>query len=179
VNWCFDCQSALAEAEVEYEDRVDVAIDVGFPLVDPDERTKLAARSASMRFRGPAYAVIWTTTPWTIPANQALEVHPDVVYALVTTPQGSLVLAKDLVAASLARYKLPGDVVATAAGRGAREHRVPSSVLRPRVAVYLGDFVTLDQGTASCTARPLTASTTSCPAAATGCATTRSESGAG
>jgi len=148
VNWCFDCQSALAEAEVEYEDRVDVAIDVGFPLVDPDERTKLArAFGIDALPDGPAYAVIWTTTPWTIPANQALDVHPDVVYALVTTPQGSLVLAKDLVAASLARYKLPGDVVATASGAALENIAFRHPFYDRASPVYLGDFVTLDQGT--------------------------------
>src|SRR6516225_5819816 len=85
VNWCFDCHSALAEAEVEYEDRVDPAIDVGFPLTDEAERTKLA-RAFGLKALpdGPAYAVIWTTTPWTMPANQALNVHPDHTYALVS-----------------------------------------------------------------------------------------------
>src|SRR5215213_286298 len=88
VNWCFDCQSALAEAEVEYEDRVDTAIDVGFPLVDAGERAKLAhAFGLTALPEGPAYAVIWTTTPWTIPANQALNVHPELTYALVETPR--------------------------------------------------------------------------------------------
>src|SRR5579864_3645327 len=88
VNWCFDCHSALAEAEVEYEDRVDVTI----------------------------YALIWTTTPWTIPANQALNVHPDVAYALVQTPRGHLVLANDLVASCLARFGIEGTIVATTRG---------------------------------------------------------------
>ena len=86
VNWCFDCQSALAEAEVEYEDRQDIAIDVGFPIAD-GERDKLArAFGLAGVPSGAAYAVIWTTTPWTIPANQALNVHPEIVYALVATP---------------------------------------------------------------------------------------------
>src|SRR5690349_10132252 len=98
VNWCFDCQSALAEAEVEYEDRVDMAIDVGFPLVDASERAKLArAFELPAAPDGPIHAVIWTTTAWTIPANQALNVHPDVVYALVQTRRGHLLLAHDLV----------------------------------------------------------------------------------
>jgi isoleucyl-tRNA synthetase len=148
VNWCFDCQSALAEAEVEYEDRVDVAIDVGFPLVDTDERTRLArAFGIDALPDGPVYAVIWTTTPWTIPANQALNVHPDVVYALVTTPRGSLVLAKDLVAACLARYGLQGEVSATAAGAALEKIAFRHPFYDRASPVYLGDFVTLDQGT--------------------------------
>ncbi|MEO8408693.1 MAG: class I tRNA ligase family protein, partial [Oxalobacteraceae bacterium] len=86
VNWCFDCGSALAEAEVEYQDKRDPAIDVGFPFAEPD---KVAAAFGlaqlptkdGVEIRG--YAVIWTTTPWTIPANQALNVHPEFSYALV------------------------------------------------------------------------------------------------
>ena len=77
VNWCFDCGSALAEAEVEYADRNDPAIDVGFPFL-PDEAPRLARAfglPALPLARG--YCVIWTTTPWTIPANQALNLHPE------------------------------------------------------------------------------------------------------
>src|ERR1051325_2876943 len=93
VNWCFDCGSALAEAEVEYMDRVDFAVDVGVPLAD-DQRGKLARAFAFDELpKGPVYAVIWTTTPWTIPANQALNVHPDYLYSLVETEKGSLILA--------------------------------------------------------------------------------------
>src|SRR2546423_13646411 len=70
VNWCFDCQSALAEAEVEYEDRKDPAVDVAFPLLDED----LAKLEGAFKARATkqVFAVIWTTTPWTLPANQAL-----------------------------------------------------------------------------------------------------------
>src|SRR5258707_1791567 len=109
VNWCFDCHSALAEAEVEYEDRQDIAIDVAFPLTDPIEGLKLArAFGLDVAPDGPMAAVIWTTTPWTIPANQALNVHPDVEYALVATRRGHLVLAADLVERCLERYGLDG-----------------------------------------------------------------------
>ena len=148
VNWCFDCGSALAEAEVEYEDRVDSAIDVGFPLGDPAERAKLAhAFGLDALPDGPAYAVIWTTTPWTIPANQSLNTHPDIVYALVQTSRGTLVLAEDLVAACLARYALDGRVIGTAKG-AALERIAFSHPLYARASpVYLGDFVTLEHGT--------------------------------
>ncbi|MGE5105874.1 MAG: isoleucine--tRNA ligase, partial [Betaproteobacteria bacterium] len=148
VNWCFDCGSALAEAEVEYEDRTDSAIDVGFPLEDAAERAKLAAAfGLSQAPEGPVYAVIWTTTPWTIPANQALNVHPDVVYALVQTPRGRLVLAQDLVAACLARYKLEGRVVATAKGAALERIAFRHPFYERPAPIYLGDFVTLEQGT--------------------------------
>src|SRR5205085_2818833 len=93
VNWCFDCASALAEAEVEYEDRVDMAVDVGFPIDDADRGRLAQAFALPALPAGPALAVIWTTTPWTIPANQALNVNPELDYALVATPRGQLVLA--------------------------------------------------------------------------------------
>src|SRR5690554_3189888 len=80
VNWCFDCGSALAEAEVEYQDKKSDAIDVAFAVEDAD---KLAAAFHHDSLAKPASVVIWTTTPWTIPANQALNVHPEFIYALV------------------------------------------------------------------------------------------------
>jgi isoleucyl-tRNA synthetase len=147
VNWCFDCQSALAEAEVEYEDRVDIAIDVGFKL-DPVDRERLAhAFGLATPVDGPVYAVIWTTTPWTIPANQALNVHPDIAYALVATPKGHLVLAVDLVAACLARYGLEGKVVATARGVALERIAFRHPFYDRAAPVYLGEYVTLEQGT--------------------------------
>jgi len=147
VNWCFDCDSALAEAEVEYEDRVDVAVDVGFPLAERERSGLSQAFGLAAPVGGPVYAVIWTTTPWTIPANQALNVHPDVLYALVATARGHLLLAADLVSACLARYGLAGDIVATAPGR-ALEHIEFRHPFYDRASpIYLGDFVTLEQGT--------------------------------
>jgi isoleucyl-tRNA synthetase len=148
VNWCFDCHSALAEAEVEYEDRVDSAIDAGFPLVDAGERAKLAhAFGLTELPEGPVYAVIWTTTPWTIPANQALNVHPELVYALVETPRGYLVLAQDLVEACLKRYHLDGRVVGTAKGEALERIAFRHPFYDRASPVYLGDYVTLDAGT--------------------------------
>src|SRR5690606_19392495 len=80
VNWCFDCGSALAEAEVEYADRTDPAVDVAFPFADPEA---LARAFELDKLPGTGAIVIWTTTPWTIPANQALNLHPEFDYALV------------------------------------------------------------------------------------------------
>jgi isoleucyl-tRNA synthetase len=147
VNWCFDCGSALAEAEVEYEDRTDSAIDVGFPL-DEGDRVKLAAAFGLAALpEGPAMAVIWTTTPWTIPSNQALNVNADLAYALVATSRGQLLLAQDLVATSLARFKLEGRVVATAKGTALERIRFRHPLYDRASPVYLGDYVSLDQGT--------------------------------
>jgi isoleucyl-tRNA synthetase len=148
VNWCFDCQSALAEAEVEYEERQDIAVDVAFALTDPAERARLAhAFGLAPVPEGAIAAVIWTTTPWTLPANQALNVHPDLSYALVRTARGHLLLAADLVARCLERFGLEGQVLATAPG-AALEGLAFQHPFYDRVApVYLGDFVTLEQGT--------------------------------
>ena len=147
VNWCFDCQSALAEAEVEYEDRIDPAIDVGFPL-DPDERGRLAqAFGLAQAPEGPVYAVIWTTTPWTIPANQALNAHPEYIYALVDTARGHLLVAADLVESCLKRYGLKGRIAATAPGIALENIRFRHPLYDRASPVYLGRFVTLDQGT--------------------------------
>jgi isoleucyl-tRNA synthetase len=75
VNWCFDCMSALAEAEVEYEDRKSLTVDVAFPLID---REKLSAAFGGVDLGDrKVFTVIWTTTPWTIPSNQALNAHPE------------------------------------------------------------------------------------------------------
>jgi isoleucyl-tRNA synthetase len=85
VNWCFDCGSALAEAEVEYEDRTDIAIDVGFPFAEPEKVAK--AFGLARLPDQPGYAVVWTTTPWTLPGNQALNVIP-ACYNLVRPSAG-------------------------------------------------------------------------------------------
>jgi isoleucyl-tRNA synthetase len=152
VNWCFDCQSALAEAEVEYEDRTDIAIDVGFD-VDRRDREKLARAFGLEKLPdGPVRAVIWTTTPWTIPANQALAVHPDLSYSLVETNHGSFVLASELVDACLARFGIAkkepaGRVEHKAAGRSLEGIRFRHPFYDRESPVQLGEFVTLEQGT--------------------------------
>ena len=151
VNWCFDCGSALAEAEVEYADRKDFAIDVGFPLAE-DERERLALAFALKEApRGPVCAVIWTTTPWTIPANQALNVHPDFEYALVPTGKGWLVLAKELWKQCLERFGLTlaqdAESVPTCKGSALERIRFRHPFYDRDAPVYLGDYVTLDAGT--------------------------------
>ncbi|MCE1241770.1 isoleucine--tRNA ligase [Oryzomicrobium sp.] len=146
VNWCFDCGSALAEAEVEYADKKSPSIDVAFPVSEADA-PKLAAAFGLTALPKPAYAVIWTTTPWTIPANQALNVHPEHEYALVDAGDRLLVLAKELVADCLKRYGRDGTVLATTQGKALErlEFRHP---FYDRVSVvYLADYVGLDAGT--------------------------------
>ena len=102
VNWCLDCRSALAEAEVEYEDKHSPAIDVAFEL-HPNHAANVAKAFGLDHLDGPAFAVIWTTTPWTLPANEAVSVHPAVEYVLVGTAKGNLILGADLAASALQR----------------------------------------------------------------------------
>ena len=116
VYWCFDCGSSLAEFEIEYQDKKSDTLDVAFEANDPAALAAafgLAALPAGRK----AFAVIWTTTAWTIPANQALNAHPELDYALVQTERGLLLLAAKLVEQTLARYKLQGEVIATAPGK--------------------------------------------------------------
>ncbi len=149
VNWCFDCGSALAEAEIEYRDRTDPAIDVGFPFAEPERLARAFGLPALPIERG--YAVIWTTTPWTIPANQALNVHPEFDYALVRVEwQGApalLVLAAERVEPCLKTWQLEGEVLATAKGRALDRIAFRHPFADRLSPVYLGDYVTLESGT--------------------------------
>ncbi|MGE0558279.1 MAG: isoleucine--tRNA ligase [Burkholderiales bacterium] len=145
VNWCFDCGSALAEAEVEYEDRKDPAVDVGFPFAEPDKVAKAFGLKALPE--KPGFAVIWTTTPWTLPANQALNAHPEFTYNLVDTEKGLLILAADLQEACLARYGLTGTTLASCKGVALERINFRHPFYDRLSPVYLGDYVTLDTGT--------------------------------
>ncbi len=147
VNWCFDCGSALAEAEIEYEDRKDPAIDVGFPLFEGDVAKLREAFGTKALTNKPIYAVIWTTTPWTLPANQALNVHPEVTYNLVDTPRGLLILAADLQESCLKRYGVTGVTVGSCKGEALEHIRFKHPFYDRESPVYLGEYVTLDTGT--------------------------------
>ena len=119
VYWCFDCGSSLAEFEIEYADKKSDTLDVAFEAADNTAVANafgLAALPGQEAASKSAFAVIWTTTAWTLPANQALNVNPELVYALVNTDKGLLVLAESLVEKCLERYKLEGTVVATTTG---------------------------------------------------------------
>jgi isoleucyl-tRNA synthetase len=147
VNWCFDCGSALAEAEVEYADKKSPAIDVAFPL-DAAERSRLAAAfNVTTLPDKTAYAVIWTTTPWTLPGNQALNIHPEFVYELVDTPKGLLILAAELRASALERYQLDGNVLGACRGIALDRMQFRHPFYDRASTVFLGEYVTLDTGT--------------------------------
>ena len=152
VNWCLDCQSALAEAEVEYEDKVSPAIDVGFEVHDKAAVAKafgIGHLSADVK----VYAVIWTTTPWTLPANQAVSVHPGLQYDLVRTDRGYLILVSDLVGACLQRYQLSGSndrgdgTAATCYGSALEGLHLQHPFNARTVPVICGEHVTLEAGT--------------------------------
>ncbi|HRQ56812.1 MAG TPA: isoleucine--tRNA ligase [Azoarcus taiwanensis] len=147
VNWCFDCGSALAEAEVEYQDKKSPMIDVGFPVDDAD-RSKLAyAFGLDTLPETRALAVIWTTTPWTIPANQALNVHPEHVYELVETERGLLILAAELRQSALERYKLEGKVLGATQGIALDRINFRHPFYDRVSPILLGDYVATDAGT--------------------------------
>ncbi len=150
VYWCFDCASSLAEFEIEYADKKSQTLDVMFPAADPG---RLAAAFGLDALDKEAFIVIWTTTAWTIPANQALNVNPELEYSLVDTGRGLLIVASALVEKCLDRWKLPGRVVATAQGKKL-EHmpfRHPLAHVDKgydRLSpVYLADYATAEDGT--------------------------------
>ncbi|MBI5918842.1 MAG: isoleucine--tRNA ligase [Nitrosomonadales bacterium] len=147
VNWCLDCCSALAEAEVEYEDKVSPAIDVGFEVKD-----KLALDKAfgvSLPGEAKVYAVIWTTTPWTLPANQAVSIHPEFDYHLIHTSKGYLLLAAELAESCLTRYGLAEGAVVAGVAKGATLENLPLQhpFYERIVSLICGEHVTLEAGT--------------------------------
>jgi len=144
VHWCVDCGSALAEAEVEYEDKTSPAIDVAFPVADG---TDLAHRLGVPGIDDAAYAVIWTTTPWTLPANQAVAVHPDLTYDLVRTPRGLLILARELAEAAIERYGFETvETVAQIKGSALEGLKLQHPFYDRQVPIILADFVSTEAG---------------------------------
>ena len=145
VHWCLDCRSALAESEVEYESRTSPAIDVAFRVHDNSALAKL------LRFTHiyePVFAVIWTTTPWTLPANQAVSVNPEFDYVMVHFSAGFLILAKELAAKCVEAYQLKEyEFVAEFKGAGIENLLLEHPFYDRNVPVVLGEHVTLDSGT--------------------------------
>ena len=150
VYWCFDCASSLAEFEIEYQDKKSQTLDVAFKAHAP---AQLAAAFGLSALAKDAFAVIWTTTAWTLPANQALNLNPELPYALVDTERGLFVVAETLVGACLARWGLSGEVLAVVPGEklGGLEFEHPLYDTDPgyrRLSpVYLADYATASDGT--------------------------------
>jgi isoleucyl-tRNA synthetase len=150
VYWCFDCGSSLAEFEIEYADKKSQTLDVGFKSAEPD---KLAAAFGLNKLEKDAFIVIWTTTAWTIPANQALNLNPELEYSLVDTERGLLVLAASLVGKCMERYQLTGQVLATVKGEKLADLKFQHPLYdadpgyRRLSPVYLAEYATADDGT--------------------------------
>ncbi|HET9064164.1 MAG TPA: isoleucine--tRNA ligase [Candidatus Binatia bacterium] len=143
VHWCASCRTALAEAEVDYADHRSTSVYVAFPIPDP------GGPLAGFRERNPAIA-IWTTTPWTLPANLAIAVHPGHVYALVEAPgDRSLIVAEEMLdgPAGLRQRLGLGAVLARFSGRELEGQRARHPWIDRDSPVCLGDHVTLEAGT--------------------------------
>ncbi|MHA7845277.1 isoleucine--tRNA ligase [Serratia sp. D1N4] len=145
VHWCTDCGSSLAEAEVEYYDKASPSIDVAFHAVDA---AAVAAKFGVHSVDGPISLVIWTTTPWTLPANRAISLNPEFGYQLVQVEGQCLILAADLVESVMKRVGITSwAVLGDCKGADLELMRFTHPFMGFDVPAILGDHVTLDAGT--------------------------------
>jgi isoleucyl-tRNA synthetase len=144
VHWCTDCGSALAEAEVEYQDKQSPAIDVAFAAVDPAAFN--AACGAS--YSGEIAVPIWTTTPWTLPANMAVCLNPELEYLLIAGDGRALLVAEALAEDCARRYGLDElEVLGRCRGAALENQLLQHCFLDRQVPVILGEHVTTEAGT--------------------------------
>lgn len=151
VHWCLDCGSALAEAEVEYQDKKSPAIDVRFPVVEDNDLLKRMTLEGKGG-EGLLSVAIWTTTPWTLPANQAVALHAELDYALVQFDAGQgperVLFAAELVQNAMHRYKIEKfEIVAHAKGEALEGLQLKHPFYERVVPVVLGEHVTTESGT--------------------------------
>lgn len=146
VHWCLDCSSALAEAEIEYADKTSPSIDIRFGVVDPNDFFK---RSEIKPGSGPLSIPIWTTTPWTLPGNQAVALNPGLQYTLIEFDGAEqLLIAEALLPAVLQRYgNKPHAVLGQVLGEKLLGLTLKHPFYAKEVPVVLGDHVTVDAGT--------------------------------
>jgi isoleucyl-tRNA synthetase len=147
-----DCRSSLAEAEVEYEDKTSPAVDVQFRVVDNAEFAKRIGIKPEAIAGHPVSLVIWTTTPWTLPANEAVALGPDIEYVVLWVSRNRhselLVLANELLDACLKRYGLgKGQVLAQFTGSQLEHLQLEHPFVDKQVPVIVGSHVTLEAGT--------------------------------
>ncbi len=153
VYWCLDCRSALAEAEVEYQDKKSIAVDVRFPVVEAEALLGRCQRVIGHEGRGPLAVVIWTTTLWTLPANQAVALNPTLDYVVVQAEtalgQERFLLAEALLKDIMLRWNVDRyHVVATCRGADLEGlHVIHPFYDERQVPIVLGDHVTLEAGT--------------------------------
>ncbi|MBS4030045.1 MAG: isoleucine--tRNA ligase [Clostridiales bacterium] len=139
VHWCPQCETALAEAEIEYHDHKSPSIYVRFPVSDGKGKIQNPDN---------VYFVIWTTTPWTIPANLAICLHPKFTYVRVNTPQGDLILAEELLGSVMETFKITGyTIVEKFTGRDLEGVICKHPLYDRDSQVVLGEHVTLEAGT--------------------------------
>ena len=140
VHWCATCRTALAEAEVEYEEHQTPSIYVKFPLVSPPSQApELGGRQVAL--------VIWTTTPWTLPANQAIAVHPDLEYVGLEVGEELLLVAGELAPGLLSFWGLKGKEILRLPGRRLEGAFCRHPWIDRTSQVILADYVTLEAGT--------------------------------
>src|SRR5450755_2151831 len=152
VHWCLDCRSALAEAEVEYEERTSPAIDVGFRVVDNADLAARMGLNPAELGDAPVDVVIWTTTPWTLPANQAVALRAEFSYVLAEArgegPARRFIVAAELLDACVKRFGMSDPrVLASAEGRALEGLKLRHPLEERLVPVILGEHVTVDAGT--------------------------------
>ncbi len=144
VHWCTDCGSALAEAEVEYQDKTSPAIDVAYIALDQQ-----AIRAAlATDYQGNIAIPIWTTTPWTLPASMAVSLHPELEYVLIDAQGRALVVAADLAESCVQRFGLPLlNILGRCKGAALEGLMLQHPYLEREIPVILGDHVTTESGT--------------------------------
>ena len=146
VHWCIHCRTALAEAEVEYEDHASPSIYVEFPL-SPDSEPELASRVPELAGK-PVSVLIWTTTPWTIPSNMAIAFQPGFMYGAYPSGDTNVIVAEDLAPqVQRAVGRTFGSVVARIEGRQLEGIRFRHPLCGRESPGVLADYVTLEQGT--------------------------------
>jgi isoleucyl-tRNA synthetase len=143
VHWCTDCASALAEAEVEYEDKPSPAIDVQFDCIN----TKDIENIFSIKEVDKASAIIWTTTPWTLPANEAISVNPKFKYGLYKCKNNFFILAEELADIRFKAYGTSATKVASCSGSDLEGILFSHPFLEKSVPIICGDHVTTETGT--------------------------------
>jgi isoleucyl-tRNA synthetase len=143
VHWCTDCASALAEAEVEYEDKPSPAIDVQFDCIN----TKDIENIFSIKEVDKASAIIWTTTPWTLPANEAISVNPKFKYGLYKCENNFFILAEELADIRFKAYGTSATKVASCSGSDLEGILFSHPFLEKSVPIICGDHVTTETGT--------------------------------
>lgn len=145
VHWCIDCGSALAEAEVDYEDKISSSIDVAFQAVEP---IKILTKFANNLPKKPVIVPIWTTTPWTLPANEAVCLHPSLQYTLVDAGEHYFVVASELLASVMARFNIETfSKLGTVKGEVLDKLLLQHPFGKRYVPLVMGEHVTIDSGT--------------------------------